>query len=318
MPDGISQQLLVILHRNGVMVVASPKVDLFVQIPIINNGIIDSQRSFRMKSDIGNHVYRAGSAGNSSILKGAIRPHGNNGSRTPLWRDKLCKFKDVAFLRNLSNSSSSKLDSLSDHTRNSIRITDVIAKRQVSFAKSSENKVYEIESLSMLRKDDIWWSIDELVAFRAKGQMASLGNWTVQKYVADFDQAQREVLTSRKLSSESMRELVTGLAKGYLGLETLLRINQRSESIRDHVVSVVRFFREASGLESTIHLNDSVSSFSSQNSNSKFIFNLHVRDQNVRKYAANLSAGNRHFARAMGNAEYLAAIRDCREESRCQ
>lgn len=289
------------------MVIASPNTDLLLQVPINKDGFIDCHRSYRMKSNICQQIHRTGS---NVAVNVAVRPIVNGGARTSSWRDKLCKFKDASFLRNLSGSSSSKLDSLSEHTINSIHTVETVAKRQVRFSKNSENKIYEIEPLSMLTKDEIWWTMDELVAFRAAGQVELLGDRAIQKYVSDFDQAKREVFTNRKLSSECMRELVTGLSKGFLGLEALLRCNQRTESIRDYVVSVVRFFRESSRGEGTIHLNDSIGSFGSQNSYSISNLNLSVRDQNVRKYAANLSAGNRHFARAMGNAEYLAAIRD--------
>ena len=290
----------VVLQTAGAMVSAS-NTDLLVQVPIVNeHGVLDRNRSFKMKSSIYQHVQRAGSG--NSVFKGTVS-----------LKDKLSKFKDAAFLRNLSNSSTSKLDSLSDHMRTSIHICDLANKRQVRFAKSTENIIYEIEPLSDLQKEDIWWTMDELSASRSKVQVASLTDKSVQNYVSVFDQAKQEVFTSRKLSSEIMRELVTGLAKGYLGIEAMVRNNQRGESIRDYVVSVVRYFREQSIGESTLHFHDSVCSFSSQNSNSTSNFNSSVRDYNVRKYAANLSAGNRHFARAMGNAEYLAAIRECQE-----
>lgn len=234
------------------------------------------------------------------------------------FRDKLSKFKDTSFRRSMKFTQGSRMDSFSEQVNNSFSCLAVSEKRKVSFTPSRENVVHQIEACSDLPKQDIWWTAEELSESRSKGHILALTDPSVKKYLLAHDGAQREVYTKHKLSSENLKTLVHHLAKGYLGLEAQFNTSARIESIRDHVVSVVRFYREQSLDNSGINFNES---FSSQSSCSVMALNLStfdMRSRNVRNHASKMSASNRHFATAMGNVEYLASIVDSRPEQRHQ
>jgi hypothetical protein len=261
-----------------------------------------------------------GSTGN--MLNGAIQRRGSNGNslhgsniRISSFRDKLSKFKDSSFRRSMKFTKGSKMDSFSEHMNNSSHCTVVTKMRKVTFAKSSENAVHEIEACSDLPKKDIWWTSEELTESRTRGHIVAPTDPSVKKYILTYDEAQREVHTKRKLSSDHLKELVHHLSKGHLGLEALFNTNVRLEAIRDHVISVVRFYREQSLDNSAMNFNES---FSSQSSCSIIAINnssYEIRSRNVRNHSSKISANNRHFAAALGNAEYLASIIDSRPEA---
>jgi hypothetical protein len=185
-------------------------------------------------------------------------------------------------------------------------------KRSVTFARSAENIVHEIESVRELPKNQIWWTMEELSASRAEGQILLLTSLSVQKYVALYTEAKRQVKTERKLPSDSLKELVKYISEGYLGLEDQSNVNARVEDIQDHVLSVVRFYRQQSPDNSTLSFHDSSSSFTSSNTTTGSLCNTGIWDQNVRSFASKSSAGNRHLAIAMGNAVYLSMQRESR------
>jgi hypothetical protein len=229
-------------------------------------------------------------------------------TRNNSMRDKLTKFKDASFRRSMRFTNGSKHDSFSDQLNNSFHLSGPF-KRKVCFAHSTENEIHEIESFRDIPKAEIWWSMEELASSRSQGQVQALTDSSVQRYITVFDQAQRQVHIDRKLPSDCLRELVKYLTKGYLGLEGQYNTEARIESIRDHVASVVRYYREQ------LHDESNMTSFSESSQSSVITSPTcgnDVRDRNVRNYASKLSAGNRHFAVAMGNAIYLASSRDSR------
>jgi hypothetical protein len=271
---------------------------------------------------------RTSSGGNGNSLNGTMQRRGSTGYGIALnstkvtgsnirinsFRDKLSKFKDSSFRRSMKFTKGSKMDSFSEQLNNSSHFPAVSEKRKVTFAKSRENVVHEIEACLDLPKKDIWWTAEELTESRSKGHILALTDPCVKKYILTYDEAQREVHTRRKLSSDQLKELVHLLSKGYLGLEALFNTSVRVEAIRDHVVSVVRFYRELSLENSAMNFNES---FSSQSSCSIIALNANtyeVRSRNVRNHSSKMSASNRHFAAALGNAEYLASIIDSRPE----
>ena len=267
------------------------------------------------------------SGGNGNMLVGSFQRRGSNGLslnstkcigsnvRINSLRDKFSKFKDSSFRRSMKFTKGSKMDSFSELMNNSSHVPGVSEKRKVTFAKSCENVVNEIEACSDLPKKDIWWTAEELAESRSKGHILALTDQTVKKYILTYDEAQRDVHTRRKLSSDLLKELVHLLSKGFLGMEALFNTSKRVDAIREHVVSVVRFYREQSLGNSAINFNESFSSQSSCSITALNISTYDIRSRNVRNHSSKMSASNRHFATALGNAEYLASIIDSRPES---
>jgi hypothetical protein len=279
-----------------------------------NNGNASMQRRGSCGENNGNaSMQRRGSCGNMKMQR-----RGSNGGnamnangRMNSFRDKLSKFKDASFRNSMRMSKSNRMDSSNDLMNTSIHLTTNPKERRVSFVKSSANVVHPIESRFDLRKKEIWWTIEELAVCRSEGQILALTDASVKRYLKIYEQAQHQVHTDRKLSSETLKELVACLSKGYLGLEAQFNTNLRIESIRNHVVSVVRYHREQSSGSCMVNLNESFSSQSSFSSNAPNNSNSDdIRRRNVRHYSAKLSTGNRNFAAAMGNAEYFASKRE--------
>jgi hypothetical protein len=274
-----------------------------------SHATVDCLNSIKLKSTKSQQSERGGNTTNM-VCKGTTHSCAPSINRQNSFRDKLSKFKDVSFRRHMNNPSISRLDSSSDLMGASMNGSDDNRKPKVRFVKRICNKVYEIERPEESQKSSIWWTLDELNASRSDGHVTAMTDSSIQKYVSAFEQAKRQVHTCRKLSSDALKDLVKGLAKGYLGLETMSNNTKRIESIRDHVVSVVKFYRDQSKSNNPVGLNDSFHSVNSHTSTSTNHTNNVIRDQAVRNFAAKLSAGNRHFASAMGNAEHLAATRD--------
>ena len=290
---------------------------------VVNNAEIYEQN----KNNTSKPVPLRASGGGSGNSKGVMQRRGSTGIslnsmngvgsnvRINSFRDKLSKFKDSSFRRSMKFTRGNKMDSFSEQLNNSSHISTVSEKRKVTFAKSRENVVNEIEVRSDLPKHDIWWTSEELAESRSKGHILALTDPSFQKYIQTYDEAQQEVHASRKLSSDRLKELVYLLSKGFLGLEALSNASIRLETIEDHVVSVVRFYREQCLDNGAINFNES---FSSQSNCSVIALNKNtydVRSRNVRNHSSKMSASNRHFAVALGNAEYLASKIDNRHES---
>jgi hypothetical protein len=252
--------------------------------------------------------------GSNGISLSSTKAVGSNIKINSL-RDKLSKFKDSSFRRSMKFSKGSKMDSFSEYMNNSSQFPVRSEKRKVTFAKRSENVIHEIETRLDLPKKDIWWTTEELTESRSQGHILALTDPAVKKYIRTYDEALQEVHTTRKLSSDHLKDLVHLLSKGFLGLEALYNTSARIVAIRNHVVSVVRFYREQALDSSTSNFNES---FSSQSSCSIIALNANtydMRNRNVRNFSSKMSASNRHFAAALGNAEYLASIIDSRPET---
>jgi hypothetical protein len=137
---------------------------------------------------------------------------------------------------------------------------------------------------------------------------------SAHEYCRAYDRAHRQVHTARKLTTANLGDVVKGLALGYQGLEQYSTFTtQRKKAIRNHVLSVIAFQRDSKsgsdflGLDDSSHRSCSGSSSSTVNTHST---TRHVKlERMVRYHSAKLSAGDRHFAAAMGKAHHMAATR---------
>jgi hypothetical protein len=161
---------------------------------------------------------------------------------------------------------------------------------------------------------ELWWSSEEMNSSHWDGKLDAVVKESVQEYRRAFERAHRQVHTARKLTTANLGDVVKGLALGYQGLEQYSTFTtQRKKAIRNHVLSVIAFQRDSKsgsdflGLDDSSHRSCSGSSSSTVNTHST---TRHVKlERMVRYHSAKLSAGDRHFAAAMGKAHHMAATR---------
>jgi hypothetical protein len=146
------------------------------------------------------------------------------------------------------------------------------------------------------------------------GKLDAVVKESVHEYCRAFERANRQVHSARKLTTANLADLVTGLALGYHGLEHYSTFTtQRKQAIRSHVLSVIAFQRDNKsgsdflGLDDSSHRSCSGSSRSSSSTVNTHSTTHHINLARVVRYhAAKLSAGDRHFAAAMGKAHHMA------------
>jgi hypothetical protein len=161
---------------------------------------------------------------------------------------------------------------------------------------------------------DLWWSSEEMNSSHRDGKLDALVKESAHEYCQAFERARRQVHTVHKLTTANLADLVRGLALGYRGLEhcSAAAATQRKLAVRDHVLSVVQCYRDSkSGALSKCLDDSSKHSCSSSRSGSTVdtansTRHVHLKCT-VRNQSTKLSAGNRHFAAALGRAEHLAA-----------
>jgi hypothetical protein len=163
---------------------------------------------------------------------------------------------------------------------------------------------------------DLWWSSEEMHASRCDGKLDAVTQESAHDYCRAYERAHRQVHTARKLSSANLAELVTGLALGHRGLEQNCS-TKRKCAIYSHVASVIQCHRDNmvasfDSLEgSSKHSHGSTLSGSTLSGSTTHSPTRNISlDRMVRNHSAKLSAGNRHFAVALGRAQHLAADLD--------
>jgi hypothetical protein len=160
---------------------------------------------------------------------------------------------------------------------------------------------------------ELWRSREEIQSGLCTGKLEALLKESAQAYCRAYERAHRQVHISRKLTATNLCDLVKGLALGHRGLELHSAFTaQRKKAIRHHVSSVIAFHRDNKSGSVSLGLDDSSHcSCSSSHSSSTFNSNsttgrVHL-ERTVRYYSAKLSAGDRHFAFALGKAHFMAA-----------
>jgi hypothetical protein len=171
---------------------------------------------------------------------------------------------------------------------------------------------------------DLWWSSEEMNSSHRDGKLDALVKESAHEYCRAFERARRQVHTVHKLTTANLADLVRGLALGYRGLEhcSAVAATQRKLAVRDHVLSLVQCHRDSkSGALSKCLDDSSKHSCSSSRSGSTVdtansTRHVHL-ECTVRNQSTKLSAGNRHFAVALGWAEHLAAsVEDDKDPTR--
>ena len=174
------------------------------------------------------------------------------------------------------------------------------------------NVVHKIKPLCRTEEDKqrFFWVRDELGESRTESKRLTTSDDYVKDYIRAFDSAYRQVHTERKLGSETLRDMVQGMSQGFRGLEqhTCHSAARRKKMMKEHTLSVVNFYHEQTFGSSTFSMgsvgsaNTSFSLRSAAASTSSSSNTHRV----VRNHASKLSAGNRHFAAAIGKADRLA------------
>jgi hypothetical protein len=270
-------------------------------------------------------MQRRGSNGGGSSQ---LRPILSGGSL----RDKFAKFKDASFrlTRQSSGLHLAETGIPAEYDTHHRTIPQNKPRKRVSFD-LQRNQVELIIGLmgdTTITAMELWWSSEELNSSRCDGKLAAAVESSAQDYCRAFERAHRQVHTDRKLTAAYLTELVTGLSCGHRGLEQYgAAPAKRKHAIREHVMSVVKCHRDKKlNASSSNSLDDnsshhSIHSLGSQRSSrsnataataatSHTNQNNHSLERTVRNHSAKLSAGNRHFAAALGKAEHLAAIAD--------
>lgn len=218
-------------------------------------------------------------------------------------RDKFAKFKEASFQVNRQLSGLQLVENISESERRPLETKGSARKRKVRFnTDRNEIRLFNLPDVPQL---ELWWNSEELNTSRCDGKLSAAVDPFAQEYCRAYDRAYRQVHADRKLTAAYLTELVKGLDIGCRGLEQYCASNKRKTMIRDHVVSVVKFYRERS-YASFSSLTDSCHSFDSS-SHASGASNSCSVERAVRNHSSKLSAGNRHFAVAMGKAERLAA-----------
>lgn len=221
------------------------------------------------------------------------------------WRDKLSKLKDVSF-RLKKNGSVQKIEAGSSAEFFGTAENNNLPKKQKNVSFASELKhVREFEPLAV-PPGELWWTSEDINLTRSEGKLCAATDAAAQEYFRAFAQACNQVHKDRKLKAEYMQELVQGLAQDYRGLEHYAASSRRGVSIREHVLSVVNCYHDRSSIYSS-SFSDSSLSLNSASSHSAGNATCY-QDRAVRNQSAKLSAGDRHFAAAMGKADRLASV----------
>jgi hypothetical protein len=171
---------------------------------------------------------------------------------------------------------------------------------------------------------ELWWSSEELLSNRCNGKLDALVKESVHQYCRAYDRAHCQVHTERKLSTANLAALVRGLALGYRGLEhysAVAAVTQRKLSVRDHVLSVVQCHRDHFSEASFHAMEDSSHGSGTSNRSCGSTVSTHTTtgcvhlERTVRYHSAKLSAGDRHFAFALGKAHFMAATTCANDEA---
>jgi hypothetical protein len=204
------------------------------------------------------------------------------------------------------------IDSVPDECDTHHRILSVNKQRKHVSFNLEANQVQLIATIAI----DLWWSPEEMHASRRDDKLDAVVKESAHEYCRVYERARRQVHMARKLDAANLEHLVTGLAFGYRGLEqySAVTATQRKLAVHDHVMSVVQCHRDSKSGALSNSLDDS-SKHSSCSSGSSTVrtpdstrrVNL---ERTVRNQSTKLSAGNRHFATALGRAEHLAAAWD--------
>lgn len=182
------------------------------------------------------------------------------------------------------------------------------------------NEYYEPVSGSQLDKGNLWWTREELQATRAHNKLLASSDDDAAAYIRAYERAYRMVNSDRKITSESLKDLVDGLRSGFRGLEDLVSVPdfpRSNANMKKYVAAVVKHYRDCTKKEcrsngsfrkqdsvrsvGSLLRGDSVRSFDTEGSS----VSGHV-ERSVRNFSRKLTAGSRHFAQSMGRAEKLA------------
>jgi hypothetical protein len=276
------------------------------------------------------HLIMQRRGSNSCGGQSQLRPSIAGGSL----RDKFAKFKDASFRLTRQSSGLHLAETgipaeLDTHHR-------IIPQNKPRKSVSIDLQRNQVELVIGFAGDttisamELWWSSEELNSSRCDGKLAAAVEASAQDYCRAFERAHRQVHTDRKLTAAYLTDLVTGLSHGHRGLEQYgAAPAKRKNAIREHVMSVVKIHRDKQHALSSNSLDDNSSNHSShslgsnrssrsQRSHTTAATTATVSSSNhhnslermVRNHSAKLSAGNRHFAAAMGKAEHLAAVMD--------
>jgi hypothetical protein len=219
----------------------------------------------------------------------------------PSWREKFSMLKDISF-RSAKNGSGRKIEEEST-TQLDFSADDLLEPRNVRFALEC-NQVRKIEAWSAPHCE-LWWTAEELALSRCEGKFAAATDADVQAYIQAFDRAYNQVRGDRKLKAGNLKELVQGLSQGHRGLEQHSSSYRRKTIIREHVLSVLNCCHDRNNIYNN-SFNDSKRSLCSIGSTDAPCCD----DRAIRNHSAKLSAGNRHFAAAMGKAERMAIYKE--------
>jgi hypothetical protein len=163
------------------------------------------------------------------------------------WRGTLSKLKDgMLFRSSRSTLDRSSLDEMMTDDDSSVPSAQQLAanKRSVSF-RIKANKVHSFATPNVNRQF-LWWTSDELAASRTEAKLFVATDEGVQLYLEAMERSYAQVVDDRKLTSETLKQLVHGLAQGHRGYEnhTSNLFARRKVHVRRHVRSVVSFYHQ--------------------------------------------------------------------------
>jgi hypothetical protein len=205
-----------------------------------------------------------------------------------------------------------RADELAMHHR---RIPEKKKGKRVSFNLEANQVLLFAVFVDPTPSIDLWWSREEMNSSQREGKLDAVVKESAHEYCRAYDRAHRQVHTVRKLTTANLGDVVKGLALGYQGLEHYSTSTaQRKQAIRSHALSVIAFQRDnkigsdSLGWDDSSHHSCSGSSRSSRSTVNTHSTTHHINlARMVRYHSAKLSAGDRHFAAAMGKAHHMAA-----------
>jgi len=181
-----------------------------------------------------------------------------------------------------------------------------------------QNQVFRIKPLcrSEEDKEKFFWVREVLKESKREGKQLTTSDDKAKAYIRAFDSAFRQVHTERKLGSDTLKEIVVGISNGFRGLEqhTCPSSMRRKKMMKEHVLSVVSCYQDeifgsstfSIGSMGSSHTALSVSSAGTTRTHSSASASGKSPCKTLRAHASKLSAGNRHFAAAIGKADHMA------------
>lgn len=181
-----------------------------------------------------------------------------------------------------------------------------------------QNQVFRVKPLCRSEEDKqkFFWVREVLKESKREGKQLTTSDDKAKAYIRAFDSAFRQVHTDRKLGSDTLKEIVVGISNGFRGLEqhTCPSSMRRKKMMKEHVLSVVSCYQDEIFGSSTFsiasmgsaHTALSGSSSGTTRTTSSASASGRSPSKTLRTHASKLSAGNRHFAAAIGKADHMA------------